>query len=177
MRISGGKFRGRQIESSPGSHVRPTTDMARVSLFNILSNNYNFEETTILDLFAGTGIIALEFLSRSAKQVTSVEINRSSIFFINNLINQFDLEEKWTVKKMDVMKFIKENELDYDIIFADPPYKWEGYSDLITTLTRKAKKGSQIIVEHDTSTSFNFHTNFIQKRSYGQSAFSFFEIS
>lgn len=176
MRITGGFLKSRKIQGSPGTHVRPTTDQARESLFNILSNKITFDEVKVLDLFSGTGIVSLEFVSRGTTQIHSVELNNKSIQFMQAVKRDLGLEEvNWKIIKMDVLTFLKnQNSNDfYDLIFADPPYSWEKYHEIIKVGLGLLNPGGIMIVEHDSKKIID--SEYLQeKRTYGQSSFSFF---
>ena len=177
MRIISGKYKGRRFNAPKNLPTRPTTDMAKEALFNILNNNYYFEELSVFDLFAGIGSISLEFASRGSTQITSVDKHYGCIQFISNIAKEFDLDI--TTLKSDVFKFLENTKLTADIIFADPPY---AFSDdqfaLIPELIFERQilnKNGLLIVEHAKHTDLSGlnHFNYIKK--YGGSAFSFFE--
>jgi len=175
MRIIRGNQKGRKIFPPKGFNSRPTTDYAKESLFNILENKYNFEEIRVLDLFSGTGNISLEFFSRGCKNITSVEIGRKNCFHIKNQIsNLFSITGN--VINADVYKFCKKSRLNYELIFADPPFsdeKIEVLPDII--FNNETLINSEFILEH--SANFNFEKNryFKETRRYGNVNFSFFE--
>lgn len=176
MRITGGFLKSRKISGSPGNHVRPTTDQARESLFNILANKITFEEVKVLDLFSGTGIVSLEFLSRGTNQIHSVEINNKSIQYIQSFKKDFGLEElDWQIIKMDVLSFLKNQNSTpiYDLIFADPPYNWDKYEELVKLGIEVLSPEGLMIVEHD-SKKILVNEYLKETRNYGQSSFSFF---
>jgi 16S rRNA (guanine966-N2)-methyltransferase len=176
MRITGGFLKSRKISGSPGNHVRPTTDQARESLFNILSNKIVFEDIKVLDLFSGTGIVSLEFLSRGTTQMHTVEINSKSIQFIQSFKRDFGLTElDWQIIKMDVLSFLKNQTSNnvYDLIFADPPYSWDKYEEIISLGIELLSPNGIMIVEHD-SKKILVSENLQATRIYGQSSFSFF---
>ncbi|MCK9480627.1 MAG: RsmD family RNA methyltransferase [Bacteroidia bacterium] len=174
MRISGGEFAGRIIKGSPGTHVRPTTDRARESLFNILQNQFDFNELKVLDLFAGTGVIALEFLSRGALHVDSIDLNMKSVAFMQNLRDDFSVQNKWTIFKGNAMSWIKSSDLSaYNIIYADPPYAWEYYNSFLNLMVEKMHTGTLFCLEHERNKLLP-HTTLIDEKVYGQSIISFY---
>ncbi|MCO6494888.1 MAG: 16S rRNA (guanine(966)-N(2))-methyltransferase RsmD [Bacteroidetes bacterium] len=175
MRISGGVYAGRIIKGSPGTHVRPTTDRARESFFNIIQNKYDFSELTVLDLFAGTGIIALEFLSRGCADITSIDLNVKSIEFMTKLRNEFGLKDNWKIMKGNAMTFIQNNDLSaYDIIYADPPYNWGYYKELLNKIIEKLSEKTLFCLEHDRNLLLP-HSTLKDEKSYGQSVISFYQ--
>ena len=122
MRIISGEFKGRRITAPKKLPVRPTTDMAKEALFNILNNQFYFDEISVLDLFAGTGNISYEFASRGTLQILAVDENYGCIKFINETAKDFEMPIS-TIKS-DVFKFLEKFEPKTDIIFADPPYNF-----------------------------------------------------
>jgi len=176
MRIIGGKLKGRQFNAPKNLPVRPTTDMAKEALFNILFNTYDFEECKVLDLFSGTGSICIEFASRGIQQVTAVDKHPGCIAWIKSIAQQFDLKQIET-QKADTFKFLEQSTEQYQIIFADPPYDLPQIP-LIPELVFKHNLLSQngvLIVEHPSFLKLNQSDNFKEVRKYGNSSFSFFE--
>lgn len=177
MRIISGKHKGRRLSAPKKLPVRPTTDMAKESLFNILNNNYYFEDLQVLDLFSGTGNISYEFASRGTENITSVDMHFGCIKYINDISNELDFSIN-TVKS-DVYKFIERTKLQADIIFADPPYNFsdEDFSKIATIIFEKdlLKKDGLLIIEHSKNTKLNEHPQFSYEKRYGGNVFSFFE--
>lgn len=177
MRIISGKFKGRRITAPKKLPSRPTTDMAKESLFNILNNYYFFDAISVLDLFSGTGNISFEFLSRGTKNVTAVEQNNDCIQFINKTAKALDLSIE--TYKMDVFKFLEKKSLKSDVIFADPPYDFS--EDLFLKIIDLVfdnyllQEDGMLIIEHSKHTDISKHANFSFSKRYGGSAFSFFE--
>ena len=129
MRIIGGTLKGLRLNSPKNLPVRPTTDLAKEALFNILQNQIEFENIKVLDLFAGTGNISLEFASREAAQVISVDRSVQCIHYINDTARQHKLSQIKTYKA-DVFKFLEMETGQYDLIFADPPYDLNGIPEI-----------------------------------------------
>ena len=123
MRIISGTYKGRKIIAPAKLPVRPTTDMAKEALFNILNNQYYFDDISVLDLFSGTGNISYEFASRGTEDITAVDDHYACIKFINDTAELFEMPIK-TIKS-DVFKFLENFGQQYSIIFADPPYDFE----------------------------------------------------
>ena len=178
MRIISGTNKGRKIYAPKNLPVRPTTDQAKEALFNIISNNFNLSELSILDLFAGTGNLSYEFSSRGVKDVTCVDLNIKCINFIKSISNKLLLNIK--VIKSDVFKFLKKNIISYDIIFADPPYDFEqiNYEKIIQLIIYKQllKHKGLLIIEHSKKTNLKDIQNYDETREYGGCCFSFFKI-
>lgn len=175
MRIIAGNLRGRRLNPPQNLPVRPTTDMARESLFNILNNYVDYEDCSVMDLFAGTGAVSLEFVSRGAKEVTSVDINAQCTDFIKQSAQQFGIRNLHVVRA-DVFDMMKRLNRKFDIVFADPPYSLEGLATLPDMIfERQALTDDGIfILEHPREFSFEEHPHFWQHRNYGKVNFTFF---
>jgi len=178
MRIISGKHKGIRISAPKKLPVRPTTDMAKEALFNILNNNYYFEEVVALDLFSGIGSISLELASRGVVEVTSVDKHKACSHFLQQTANKLKLE--LNVINSDVYRFLERNIKQYDIIFADPPYafsqeQFEKVYQLIFDKNLLTTNG-MLIIEHSKQTNLSQLTHFIKERKYGGNCFSFFEL-
>ncbi len=175
MRIISGTLKGRRIEPKEELPVRPTTDMARESLFNILNNYVDYEESTVMDLFSGTGAVAFEFVSRGAKNVTAVEINNRCVDFIRKTAEKFGIDNMRVVRA-DVFDMLKRAYRKFDIVFADPPYSSPDLPKLPDLVFEKdLLTGDGIfILEHPAEHSFDGHPHFWQHRHYGKVNFTFF---
>ncbi len=176
MRIVSGKFRGKRFSPPKNFSARPTTDIAKESLFNILENDYYFDEIRVLDLFAGTGSISYEFFSRGCDDIAAVEIDNQHFRFVQKTIAELKAEKNIALYKADVFKFIKNNPLHYDIIFADPPFDLpniETLPDLIFQ-NQHLKPETLLIIEHSFRTDFSTFPFFFKQKNYGKVNFSFF---
>lgn len=177
MRIISGKHKGKRLIAPKKLPVRPTTDMAKEALFNILNNRYNFQNLKILDLFSGTGNIAYEFASRGVIQVTVIDENHNCVKYIQKTAAELELNLE--VIKSDVFKYLEKAAGKSDIIFADPPYDVEKESlTKIVYLTFEQKllnENGILIVEHSKQTDLSELAHFSEARKYGSSVFSFFE--
>jgi 16S rRNA (guanine966-N2)-methyltransferase len=176
MRIIGGVHKGRVIKVPHNLPLRPTTDFAKEGLFNILTNKISFEDSTVLDLFTGTGHISLEFASRGSSHVTAVDQNVKCVSFLRSAAKQLDLDTINTVKS-DVFDFLKNSISAFDLIFADPPYNLPNIPDIHRLVFEKnlLKPGGLLIIEHGPRTSLDTLQGFLQHRKYGNVNFSFFE--
>jgi len=176
MRIIRGIYKGKRITPPKGFHSRPTTDFAKESLFNILEYDFDLSAVRVLDLFTGTGSISLEFLSRGCKALTAVEKNKYYAFHIKN---QFDLLFPGRANMIinDAFRFCKHAELDYDIIFADPPFKETKTVNLPDIILRNSSLNTEalIIIEHPKEIDFKDHIYFKEMRKYGDVHFSLFK--
>lgn len=156
--------------------VRPTTDMAKEGLFNILNNRYDFGDLNVLDLFAGTGNISYEFASRGVQNITSVDAHSGCVGYISKTAKM--LEMPITPIKSDAFRFLKRNQSVYDLIFADPPYnldskEFANIPELVFANNLISADGV-LIVEHGPQTTMAHCPNFVEGRKYGGSVFSFF---
>jgi len=175
MRIIGGKYKGKNIEVYSGFKDHPTTDMAKEALFNILSNYYNFENIAVCDLFAGTGNISFEFASRGTQRIICVDINKHYINFIQNTSKNI-FQGAITAICSDVFSFIKENNLNYDVIFADPPYMLSNINTLPATIfaNNSVPNDAIVVIEHSDKTHFEDNQYFRKEKKYGKVHLSFF---
>ncbi len=176
MRIIRGTHKSRRIQAPKGLPVRPTTDVAKEGLFNIIENHFDIEELHCLDLFTGTGNITYELASRGALSVDSVDIDARCIKFVGETVEKMDFSSIRPIRS-NVFVFLKRIKASYDLIFADPPYDLKEY-DLIPELVFKGgllKTGGWLIVEHP----FNWESHKIQgfreHRKYGKVNFSIFQ--
>ncbi|MFC4094718.1 RsmD family RNA methyltransferase [Euzebyella saccharophila] len=177
MRIISGIHKGKRITAPKNLPVRPTTDMAKEALFNILNNRYYFDEIKVLDLFSGTGNILYEFASRGTKELYAVDSHSGCIQFINKTAK--DLEMPITAIKSDVFGYLEKSNLKLDVLFADPPYDLplEEFEKIVTLVFAKEilLEGGILVLEHASHTDLSHLPHFSEKRKYGSSSFSFFE--
>lgn len=157
--------------------ARPTTDFARENIFNVLENLRDFEGTTALDLFAGTGAVSFEFLSRGCSSVTAVENASTQVNFIRSVKEKLG-DENLTVVKGDVFKFIQTCTRQFDFIFADPPYEHPRFDEVVTAVLSSPmlKLGSLFIIEHNRDHDYSALPHFADHRQYGSVNFTIFEI-
>ncbi|WP_269224999.1 RsmD family RNA methyltransferase [Flavobacterium eburneipallidum] len=178
MRIISGKYKGRRIFPPKGLPVRPTTDMSKEALFNVLNNHFSFEGLKVLDLFSGTGNISFEFASRGSTPITSVDADFGCVKFIKQVAAEYDFNIAAT--KSDVFTFLERNKATYNIIFADPPYGLDQktFEKVVLSVFEKdiLHKEGMMIIEHSKYTKLEHLENFSFKKSYGGSIFSFFEF-
>ncbi len=177
-RIISGKYKGRRIAAPKKLPVRPTTDMAKEALFNIIRSNYHISQLKVLDLFAGTGNISYEFASRGADQITAVDGHYGCIQFINKTADEFAFSIQ--AIKSDVFKFLERSSGSYDIIFADPPYDidikdFEKIALLVFEKNLLHQDGI-LIIEHGKYTKLDSFQHYVETRNYGGNAFSFFQM-
>jgi 16S rRNA (guanine(966)-N(2))-methyltransferase RsmD len=177
MRIISGKNKGQRISFPKNLPVRPTTDMAKEGLFNIISNNYNFEDISVIELFAGSGNISYEFYSRGVQKVLAIDNNSKCTSFI--IKQSKSLKMNISVVKRNVYKFLENNRVNADIFFADPPYsidiqKLNSIIELVVNSEMLNDQGV-LIIEHFKKINFSDHKRIVDSRTYGDSSFSFFK--
>ena len=181
MRIIGGALGGRRFEPPAQGPARPTTERAREGLFNILDHSFSPEEKYILDLFAGSGGVTFEALSRGAKGVVAVEQHRASADFIKKTATHFGVADRLTVHTADVFKFLaRAGNPDFDLVFADPPYELPGMATLPELILESGilAAGGLFILEHRSRTQdFRKHPSCFREAVYGEATFAFFSFS
>jgi 16S rRNA (guanine966-N2)-methyltransferase len=178
MRIISGKFKGRRLSPPKNLPVRPTTDMSKEALFNVLNNHFNFEGLKVLDLFSGTGNISFEFASRGSDNISCIDEDFGCIKYIKQVAAEFDFNI--AAVKSDVFKFLEKNNNSYDIIFADPPYNLDQktFDKIVLLIFEKnlLRETGMLVIEHSKYTKMDALPYFSFKKSYGGSIFSFFQI-
>ena len=177
MRIISGKYGGRKINPPHNMpYTRPTTDIAKEGLFNILQNRIQIEGASTLDLFGGTGCISYELASRGAENLTIVEKDSQMLQFIKNNVDMLKIENV-QILNMDVFQFINTCSQQYDVIFAGPPYALNTIDDLPKIIVDRkliSPKG-YFILEHTPRNNFKNFAGYSFERNYGSTIFSFFE--
>ena len=176
MRIIGGRLKGLRLNPPKNLPVRPTTDLAKEALFNILQNKIEFEGIRVLDLFSGTGNISMEFASRGAEQVIAVDRSVHCIHYLKDTARQHGLTNIKTFKD-DIFKYLQLESDQYDLIFADPPYDMNQIPEIPKIIFGKnlLLPGGLLIVEHQSMQNLSNHPAFTEQRKYGHSSFSFFD--
>lgn len=175
MRIITGQFKGRHFDIPRTFKARPTTDFAKENIFNVLNGYIDFDGITALDLFAGTGSISLELVSRGCKEVVSVEKDRDHARFIADCMKKINAENDILIRG-DVFRFLKSCHQKFDLIFADPPYalpELDTLPDLVFEHNLLAADGV-FVFEHGKHNDFSAHPRFKEHRSYGSVNFSIF---
>ena len=160
MRIVGGTFKGRIFRPTRNFKSRPTTDIAKEGLFNILENRYDFSNKRILDIFSGTGSIGYEFLSRGCFDATFVENNFIHYRFILSVLDTLKINNA-RVFKTDAFKFVQKSKEKFDIIFADPPFDLKNLGEIPTVLfnSQILNENGLFILEHPREFNFSKHNN------------------
>lgn len=176
MRIISGIHGGRKIHPpAKMPHTRPTTDIAKEGLFNIIQNNLEIEELEVLDLFGGTGCISYELASRGALTITIVEKDNKMYDFIKKTSAELKFEN-FNVVKLDVFKFIESNTRQYDFIFAGPPYALATIDELPVKIFEHnlLKPGGWFVLEHTPRNDYKKFAHYKTERNYGTTIFSIF---
>jgi len=177
MRIIGGELGGRRVNPpAKMPHTRPTTDIAKEGLFNILENNLDLSELRSLDLFGGTGSISYELASRGVKDLTVVEKDPAMFAFIRKTARELGLESIYKVVRMDVFKFIGQCSETFDLIFAGPPYALETIDELPKLVASRGllKDNGWFILEHTPRNNYEGYPLYATQRNYGTTIFSIF---
>ncbi|MBS1646121.1 MAG: 16S rRNA (guanine(966)-N(2))-methyltransferase RsmD [Bacteroidetes bacterium] len=175
MRIISGTLGGRFINPPQGLPVRPTTDLAKTALFNMLASRMDLMGAQVLDLCCGTGNISIECASRGAEKVTAVDAHFNCVKFVNSTAQSLNIKGVQAFKS-DVFKFIETQNSFYDFIFADPPYDVSWIAQISEAIFKQnilAPKGI-LIIEHGSKTQLAGLKNFVEQRSYGNVNFSIF---
>ena len=176
MRIISGKYKGKRIRAPKYLTARPTTDMAKEALFNILHNTFDFEDCSVLDLYTGTGNISYEFASRGAPDIFSVDQDARAVSFVGKTAKTMSFPIK--VMKSDALSYLKKTRDQFDIIFADPPYAMDDqhFAQIAEIVFKREllKPNGLLIIEHSKHTDLSGLAFLKDSRRYGGSVFSFF---
>ncbi len=176
MRIIGGEMGGRRLNPpAKMTYTRPTTDLAKEGLFNIIQNTLEIESLKTLDLFGGTGSISYELASRGAPDLTIVEKDSAMFEFIKKTADLLKLEN-FKVIKMDVFRFMDQCSEQFDFIFAGPPYALSNIDELPGKVLEKKllKQGGWFVLEHMPRNNYSTYPQFEKARNYGTTIFSIF---
>jgi 16S rRNA (guanine966-N2)-methyltransferase len=175
MRVIGGRLGGRRI-SPPAKmpHTRPTTDIAKEGLFNILGNNLELSALRTLDLFGGTGSISYELASRGVRDLTVVEKDPAMFAFIERTARELGFSDYYKAVRMDVFRFIDKCTERFDLIFAGPPYALAAIDELPTLAARLLNDNGWLILEHTPRNNYEGYPLYVTQRNYGTTVFSIF---
>ena len=175
MRIIRGKYGKRRFDVPRNITARPTTDFARENIFNVLENMTDLEDAKALDLFAGTGAISLEFLSRGCGEVTAVEKARVQTSFLKSLQSQLH-DPGLKIVHMDVFRYLASCKESYDIVFADPPYDLPWFDEVAERVLDSdiVRPGGLFVLEHGKTRDYSALPCFVRHLAYGSVNFSIF---
>jgi len=178
MRIITGIYKGRRFDIPRTFKARPTTDFAKESIFGVMNGYLDFEGAEALDLFAGTGSISLELLSRGCSSVVSVEADRDHYAFIRQCLDKLGATQ-CTAIRGDVFRFLKSCRRRFDFVFADPPYDLDRLPQLPALVMEGnvLKPGGVFVFEHGRRNDFSSLPGFVEHRSYGAVNFSIFRAA
>lgn len=175
MRVITGIYKGRHFNVPRSFKARPTTDFAKENIFNVLNGYIDFAGATALDLFAGTGSISLELLSRGCASVVSVEADRDHAQFIRQCLQKLETDKGMLIRG-DVFRFLKTCRQQFNLVFADPPYTLPKLPTIPSRIFEYnlLKPHGILVFEHGKSNNFSSHPHFIEHRAYGSVNFSIF---
>lgn len=176
MRIVSGKLKGIRFNPPKGFPSRPTTDFAKEGLFNVLEHRLSLYDLSILDLFAGTGNISFEFASREAGEILAVDKNPRCVRFVRELAQQHGLDDDLTCIQSDAIRILSKLDGPFDIIFADPPFDYKFYEELVNAVHENnlLAENGLFILEHGKRTYVDKLLGFVEQKKYGNVVFSFF---
>ncbi len=179
MRVITGRFKGRQLRTVDDHSVRPATDRVKQTLFNMLANRIELEGALVLDLFAGSGSLGLEAISRGARKATFVESSEAAVECIERNAETLGCLASTEIHETDAMSFILAARGTYDLIFADPPYRFERTSEIpaMTFEHGLLRKGGYLLIEHEAGLEFTLTPAFIAgpEKKFGRTVVTFFQ--
>lgn len=175
MRIISGRLKGRAIKPPRNLPVRPTTDMAKEGLFNIIANRYDLSGMRSLDLFCGTGNISFELLSRGVEDITCVDDHPGCAQFVKQSLDAFGCQRSH-VLRANAQQFVARATGQWDIIFADPPFDFTEHTSMVEMILDRKLLSSEglLIMEHPASVDLSIIKGYEQTRRYGRVNFSLF---
>ena len=177
MRIITGILKGRRLHIPKTLDIRPTTDRVKEGLFSVIASRRFIQNCTVLDLFAGSGNLGFEALSRGAKSVLFVDKERRNLEFIEKTAQEFKVDDLVRTVPLDVEHFLQGPAIPYDIIFADPPYPYRKVEETVKLIFEQGwlKEDGWLIFEHNKRHDFSDHPHFLFVKQYGRSFVTFFE--
>lgn len=175
MRIITGLYKGRHFDIPRTFKARPTTDFAKENIFNVINGYIDLDGASALDLFAGTGSISLEMLSRGCKPVISIEADRDHAAFIKQCMAKLGADNHLLIRG-DVFRFIKSCRQQFDFIFADPPYALAELPKIPSLVFEHGmlKPDGIFVFEHGKGNDFSSDPHFVEHRAYGSVNFTIF---
>lgn len=178
MRIITGKFKGRTIPVPKTGLLRPTSDRAKEALFSVIDARTYFDQTRVLDLFAGSGSLGLEAISRGAESCVFVDVEPDHIKHIDKMGRQLKIEDQIRTLTMEVETFLETNPVGFDFIFADPPYDYFDFPGLVETILSGEwlNEDGWFILEHDKTNDFEPHKHCVFSKAYGRTVIAIFKL-
>ncbi|SMO70205.1 16S rRNA (guanine(966)-N(2))-methyltransferase RsmD [Gracilimonas mengyeensis] len=176
MRIITGKLKGRRISIPDGLDVRPTTDRTKESIFNLIEARYYLDGTSILDLFAGSGNLGFEALSRGSDHVTAIEHDAGNTKLIEKTAAELGVEDQMRVVCADVQHYLSGPATPHHFIFCDPPYDYPSMEEVVDKVFAKdwLTEEGWLLLEHDKYKDFSDHEFWAESRAYGRTIVSIF---
>ncbi|NUN68908.1 MAG: 16S rRNA (guanine(966)-N(2))-methyltransferase RsmD [Bacteroidetes bacterium] len=179
MRVIAGIYKGRKLVTVPDNSVRPATDRVKGAIFNVLQSRINWTQARVLDLYAGSGSVGIEALSRGARNCIFVEKSRTALTFLKKNIETIGAGSDANVVYGDVDAFIASTRTQYTVVFADPPYALEALKDIPDTIFAKGivADDGYLVIEHPARYEFakNGLWEVVVEKTYGNTAVSFFQ--
>lgn len=177
MRIITGLLKGRTIDTPQNADVRPTTDRVKEGLFSVIESRRFIQNRTVLDLFAGTGNLGFEALSRGAEKAVFVDHDYVNIKNIDKMARLFEMENQVNTVKLDVVHFLEGPAVPYDLVFADPPYVYRDVEKIAETVIENGwlKEDGWLVLEHNKHHDFSKHSHFLFNKKYGRTFVSFLQ--
>ena len=173
MRVVGGAFKGRQLLSFDGDKIRPTSDKARESLFNILQ--FRIPESLFLDLFCGTGAMGIEALSRGAKKVDFNDLSKESVLLTKKNLEKLKVTSDYSITNLEAITFLNTTSFKYDVMFLDPPYGKVDEELLLKSCINKLTEDGIIVYESEASAVEVEGLNKYDERKYGRARLNFYK--
>lgn len=179
MRIITGSLKGRKIAVPANTLIRPTADRTKESIFNIIEVRKHLQNCSVLDLFAGSGNLGFEALSRGAGKITFVDSASDAVHIIAKTAKIFGVESKIQVICLDAMRYLQGTGIPYDIVFADPPYDFDFMGDLPDVILQNGwlKENGWFVLEHDKRIHFENHPHCVFSKPYGRTIVTIFTSS
>lgn len=179
MRVIAGKYKGRKLETVSDNSVRPATDKVKGAIFNVLQSRVNWNSARVLDLYAGSGSVGIEALSRGAKNCIFVEKSRNALQFLKSNIESIGADGEASVVYGDVDSFVDSTRIKFTVVFADPPYALEALKNIPNTIFEKGliADDGYLIIEHPARYEFaqNSLWEVTVQKVYGNTSVSFFQ--
>ncbi len=177
MRIITGSLKGRKLTVPNSGVIRPTSDFTKGGIFNIIEARKGIEDARVVDLFAGTGNLGFEAISRGAASVIAVEMDRGAAKAIERTAETFGVADKMTVVCAPAEGFLSRRAAPYDIVFADPPYDYPDMPGLVErVLEAWLDDDGWLILEHDVRHIFTEHPKCVFAKPYGKTIVSIFKF-
>ena len=181
MRVIAGQYRGRTLHTVRDLSVRPATDRVKQTLFDMLANRLQLEGADVLDLFAGSGALGIEAISRGAARATFVEHQDDAVLFLEQNLRTLGCEGSGAIYEMDAMTFLRTHRESYDLVFADPPYEFGQTQEIPPTVFDGGfvRPGGYLLIEHQQGLTFTDGDGYTAgpRKKFGRTVVTFFTRS